>query len=370
MSPSASTSLPALNRALFQPGERLCAAVSGGADSVALLLLLHQQNSLSRNALGAVLSAVHVHHGLRGEEADRDAEFLRHLCESLAVPLRVECVSVPERMIRSREEGRPETLEEAARTARYTVFSQILSSGSADAVLTAHTLDDQAETVLHKLLRGAWTKGLSGIHPVISPPPGAPPSSPGRILRPILHLRRSELREFLVLRNQAWREDSSNADPAHTRNRIRHQLLPALRAENPAIDMSLAHIAVLAREDEQRWSTELARLLPQVLLPGTPVRGGGRASGQSSLAGGQTVAIEIERLRAMDPALRRRVLREAARSLGLSLSFDETAALLALAGLGAPEDVASATQPPRRIQLANGLTAERSPRELRLQRLS
>lgn len=359
----------ALNRSLFQPGERLCVALSGGADSVALTLLLQEQNSLSRNALGVVLSAVHVHHGLRGDEADADQTFVERLCANLAIPLRTERVSVPDRLVRSRQQGRPETLEEAARAVRYEIFAQILASGSVDAILTAHTLDDQAETVLQKLLRGAWTEGLSGIHPVVSPPPGAPATTPGRIVRPILHLRRSALRDFLELRGQTWCEDASNADPAHMRNRMRHQLLPLLRAENPAIDTALAHMATLAREDEARWSTELARLLPQIMLPGRPVRGGGRSSGPGGAGSNQAVGIELERLRGMDPALRRRILRGAARTLGLRLSFDETAALLALAGLGAPEDPASDGPPPRRVQLGKRLVAERSPRELRLQRL-
>jgi tRNA(Ile)-lysidine synthase len=113
------TAEPPLNREEIRPGDRVCAAVSGGADSVAMLLLLHAANRLPRNALGVGLSAVHVHHGLRGAEADGDLAFVEALCLRLEVPLHVHRVSVPERVARSREAGRAETVEEAARAVRY-----------------------------------------------------------------------------------------------------------------------------------------------------------------------------------------------------------------------------------------------------------
>ncbi len=234
----------------------------------------------------------------------------------------------------------PETLEEAARNLRYEVFRGLIDGGHADFVLTAHTLDDQAETVLMKLLRGAWTEGLSGIHPfvemqaAVSAARHVAENSPRRgIVRPLLRTRRSELESYLRERGQAWRTDSSNADEAFTRNRLRHTLLPVLREYNPAVEQALANVAELAREDEARWQAELNRVLPQVLLPGKPVRGGGRAVGTGG-GGSGAVALEIERLRGFDAPLRRRVVRGAARSLGVRLSFDETARLLALAGFG------------------------------------
>ena len=196
---------PMLNRGEIRPGDRVCAAVSGGADSVALLLLLHAANALPRNALGVGLSAVHVHHGLRGEEADADLAVVEELCARLGVPLHVQHASVPERMARGREAGEPETLEEAARGVRYEFFASLIEQGVADSVLTAHTLDDQAETVLMKLLRGAWTEGLSGIHPVVqvqvqgtggrAQGTGARSQGAGcgRIVRPLLRVRRAEL---------------------------------------------------------------------------------------------------------------------------------------------------------------------------------
>jgi len=347
--------------------------VSGGADSVALLLLLHAANALPRNALGVGLSAVHVHHGLRGDEADADLAFVQELCRRLEVPLQVQHAGVAERVTKSREAGAAETIEEAARELRYECFARLIAQGHADSVLTAHTLDDQAETVLMKLLRGAWTEGMSGIHPVVQVQGtgnreqgtgnGEPGAGCGRIVRPLLGVRRVELEDYLCGRGQVWRTDSSNADEAFTRNRIRHHLLPILREYNPSIDLALANLAELARDDEARWQAELGRILPQVLLPGKPVRGGGRAV--STEAGGAgSVALELERLRDFDPALRRRVVRAAARSLGARLSFDETSRLLALAGFGMDPTVSARTG--ASLQLGRGLRAERSARELRL----
>jgi tRNA(Ile)-lysidine synthase len=380
---------PKLSRAHIRPGDRICAAVSGGADSVALLLLLQEANALPRNALGVGLSAVHVHHGLRGKEADADLAFVEALCLRLEVPLHVQRVSVPERLAEARAAGDPETTEEAARALRYEVFARLIAEGHADSVLTAHTLDDQAETVLMKLLRGAWTEGLSGIHPVVQVgeltrpfamsarkvgPPDAVART-GRILRPLLGVRRGELEEYLGAQSQPWRTDSSNADEAFTRNRVRHNLLPILREYNPGIDTALANLATLAREDEARWQAELARILPQLLLPGKPVRGGGRAV---ATAPDQAVCVslELDRLRSVDPAMRRRVVRAAARSLGVRLSFDDTARLLALAGVSPDTDLCPDQAPSAKtrsgssLDLPNGVHAVRTARELRLERLS
>jgi tRNA(Ile)-lysidine synthase len=353
----------AFDRSNIHPGDRLCAAVSGGADSVALLLTLHAANTARHDSLGVGLSAVHVHHGIRTHEADADQQFVEALCTRLDVPLHIHHTSVPDRAAQTGE-----TIEEAARAVRYDFFSTLIASGQADSILTAHTLEDQAETVLMKFLRGAWTEGLSAIHPVVLV--NHPGQRAGKILRPFLNTRRSEIESFLQQANQPWREDSTNADPAYTRNRIRHHLLPQLREYNPNLDQTLANLAELAREEEARWQTELSRILPQLLLPGKPVRGGGRAV--STAPGESSVAIELDRLRPLDPALRRRVLRAAARQLGVRLSFDETARLLALCGFRPYPTVGAPTVAARTgasLHLAHRLRAERSPRELRLFRL-
>ncbi|MBS1799572.1 MAG: tRNA lysidine(34) synthetase TilS [Acidobacteria bacterium] len=348
------------NRDHINPGDRICVAVSGGADSVALLLAVHEANSAKRDALGAGISAVHVHHGIRtAAESGADLTFVQDLCIQLDVPLHIHRADVPTRATENRE-----TLEEAAREVRYAFFRTLIASGHADSILTAHTLDDQAETVLMKLLRGAWTEGLSAIHPIVAV--HEPGQRSGKILRPLLATRRSEIESYLRSRNQPWQTDSTNADTAYTRNRIRHELLPQLRTFNPSIDQTLANLAEIAREEESRWQAELSRLLPQILLPGKPVRGGGRAVSTSS--GTSSISIEIERLRSLDPALRLRVLRAAARQLGSRISFDDTTRLLALGGFANLPTVAARTG--ASVHLAAGLRAERSARELRLSRES
>ena len=344
-------SLP-FDRSSIKPGDRICVALSGGADSVALLLTLHAANTTPRESLGVGLSAAHIHHGLRGAEADADQQFVTDLCISLDIPLHLHQANIPDRIAQTRE-----TIEEAARTVRYEFFSTLLASGHADTILTAHTLDDQAETVLMKLLRGAWTEGLSAIHPVVTLPKG-------KILRPFLDTRHAEIEAFLNSIHQPWREDSTNTDTAFTRNKIRHELLPQLRAYNPNLDQTLANLAELAREEESRWQTELSRILPQLLLPGKPVRGGGRAVSTAPGQSQSAVSIELDRLRPLDPALRRRVLRAAARQLGARLSFDETSRLLALCGFRNDPTVAARTG--SNLHLSNNLRAERTARELRL----
>jgi tRNA(Ile)-lysidine synthase len=338
-------------RSLMSAGDRVCVAVSGGADSVALLLALSEANR-EREALGVVLTAVHVHHGLRSAEADADEAFVRELCDKLGVPLVVERVNVPARQAAERE-----GLEEAARELRYRVFWELMKSSRADVVATAHTLDDQAETVVMKLLRGAWTEGIGGIAPAVES------GVRGRIVRPLLGARRAEVEAYLRERGQTWREDATNRDVSLMRNRVRHELIPILRGFNPGIDAALARLAEIARDEEGFWQAEVAKVLPQVLLQGRPIRGGGRAV--STVTGNSSCAVEVERLRTMTPALRRRVLRAAARSLGCRISAGETAKLLALAGLGEVQPPVAARSGVR-LELAGGLRAERTAREIQL----
>jgi tRNA(Ile)-lysidine synthase len=329
---------------------RILIACSGGADSVALLRTLLEH----RDRAGLVLTVAHMHHGIRGTEADGDEAFVRALANEAELPFRALRVDTPAHA-KSHREG----LEESARHLRYAWFWELLSANEADAVVTAHTLDDQAETVLHRLLRGAWTEGLSGVQPVLE----SGTKQHGRILRPFLETTRLEIEEWLKAIGQPWREDTSNRDTGFTRNRIRHELLPALAAYNPAIKRQFAQLAALALDEESYWQGELARLLPSLLLPGKAVRGGGRATG--TLLGDLSISIEMERLRSLHPAMRRRVLRAAAAKLGASLDFDQTERLLALAGLGVFDGRPSAS-PKSRLQLPNDLNAERTPRELRI----
>ena len=328
----------ALDTSLFKPGMRIAVGLSGGADSVALLRTLAERS----RELGMVLHAAHLHHGLRGPEADADLAFARELAASLGVPFHEQRVdTAAEAMAASGKPG--ETIEEAARRLRYAWFRRLMSEIPLDAVATAHTLDDQAETVLARLLRGAWTEGIAGIHPVVA-------HSEGQILRPLLAVRREAVEAFLRALGQPWREDSTNRHLTYTRNRIRHELLPLLEGWNPQLRTHLAQMAMLALEEEAWWQAEVGRLAPQLLLPGKPVRGGGRASGEG-------VALDRTRLAALPVPLQRRLLRHAAASLGSALDFEATEAmrLLALEGKAG-----------QKRELAQGLRAERTPRELRL----
>jgi tRNA(Ile)-lysidine synthase len=326
-----------LDRQMLKPGMRLAVAVSGGADSVALFRCLLD----AAPEIGFVLSVAHLHHGIRGAEADEDARFVAQLASKHSIVLHLHDVDTPAAAQTNRE-----TLEEAARNLRYAWFQQLLESGEADAVATAHTLDDQAETVLHKLLRGAWTEGLSAIHPVIT-------YQRGQILRPFLGARRASIEAWLKEIGQEWREDATNRDVAYTRNRIRHELLPALESYNPQVRTQLANLATLARDEDAWWQAEIARIAPPLLLPGKPVRGGGRSA--STHPEEASMALEIERL-PRSIAVRRRLLRAAARQLGATLNFEQTERLVAMLSPGGS----------RRQTLTANLSAERSPRELRL----
>jgi tRNA(Ile)-lysidine synthase len=330
-----------IDTTLLKPGLRLAVGVSGGADSVALLRALAER----AGSLGLVLHVAHLHHGLRGPEADGDQLFARTLAAELGLPFHEARVDTAAEARSNPGTGKPtESIEEAARRLRYAWFRQLLASGAVDAVATAHTLDDQAETVLAKFLRGAWTEGLSGIHPKIQFPEGP-------VLRPLLGATRAQVEAYLHSLSQDWREDSSNRHLTFTRNRIRHELLPLLETWNPQLREHLSQMAELARDEEVWWQEELARVAPQLILTGRAVRGGGRASD------GDGLSIDVTRLNGLPPALQRRLLRHAAELLGAAPDFAATEELRALALTG---------RAGQKREFANGLRAERTPRELRL----
>ncbi|HUB50522.1 MAG TPA: tRNA lysidine(34) synthetase TilS, partial [Terracidiphilus sp.] len=231
----------ALDVSLFKPGMRVAVGLSGGADSVALLCALAERS----RELGLVLHAAHLHHGLRGEEADGDLEFCRELAARLQIPFHEARVDTAAEARANPAAGKPaESIEEAARRLRYAWFRTLLSKELLNAVATAHTLDDQAETVLTKFLRGAWTDGLAGI---------SPKHETARAVRPLLRTTRAEIQSYLNAIGQTWREDSSNRELSFTRNRIRHELLPELEKWNPQIRAHLANMATLARDEEAWW---------------------------------------------------------------------------------------------------------------------
>jgi tRNA(Ile)-lysidine synthase len=321
-----------LDENLLRPGMRVAAAVSGGADSVALTLALAE----CATELGIVLQTVHVNHGLRGAESDEDEAFVRELAQRLGLELRVKRVD-------TEAERAGDGIEETARRLRYAWWDELMADRVVDAVATAHTLDDQAETVLGKLLRGAWTEGLAGIFPVVE-------RAQGRIVRPMLGVRRSQVEAWLRERGQTWREDSSNREMAFTRNRIRHELLPELEQWNPQLKLHLAHMATLAAEEEAYWAAEMDRLAASLVMQGQPVRGGGRSAGE-------TVAVDVVRLAGLPVAVQRRLLRRAAQQAGATADFEAAEGLRKLAMEGRAGE---------KRTLAGGWMAERTARELRL----
>lgn len=204
--------------------EKLLIGLSGGADSVALLLLLMDA--------GARVTAIHVNHGLRGAESDGDEAFVRALCEKYDVPLLTFRADPPE----NPGEG-------WAREVRYAFFHQAMQETQADALALAHHRDDQAETLLLHLLRGAGLTGLTGM--------AEDSTAAGmRILRPLLMYSRAELRAYLNERGQTWREDASNADPRYLRNALRADVLPNLERLIPGAAERIATTASLLAEDE------------------------------------------------------------------------------------------------------------------------
>lgn len=220
--------------ALIEPGDRVIAAVSGGADSVALLFALY----LLKEKLGISLEAAHFDHQLRGQESREDARFVEALCDRFDIPLHLGTAPVT-----AGKKG----LEAAAREARYGFFRSLDGK-----IATAHTADDNAETVLLHLLRGTGLKGLGGIAP-----------KNGRIIRPMLRCTRQDVEAFLTEYCLQSRFDSSNAGDDFLRNRLRHRVVPELKKENPRFAPAVSAMALRLRRDEEL----IASLLPQE-LPG------------------------------------------------------------------------------------------------------
>jgi tRNA(Ile)-lysidine synthase len=278
---------------LLKAGDRVGAAVSGGIDSVALLRLLLEL----RHELGIVVSVVHFNHKLRGAESDADQELVANLAREHDLEFHADCDDVAQRATEEHI-----SVETAARELRYGFFRHLLGEdgttgaqglkpdpvlapdGTAEAmpfheppslrsasqglqlstsihltkIVTGHTLDDQAETVLMRIIRGAGLRGLGGIHPriLVEDDDG---EICGEIIRPLLGLRRRELEQYLKDIGQPWREDSTNADERFTRNRVRKLVVPLLEQEfNPAVAESLAELAEIARGEQDYWENEIS----------------------------------------------------------------------------------------------------------------
>lgn len=282
-------------RRLLKAGDRVGAAVSGGADSVALLRLLLEL----RKDLGIVLSVVHLNHKLRGADSDADENFVAELARRHKLELYADSADVAAFAAKKHL-----SLETAAREARYEFFRGLLRGGYLNRIATAHTLDDQAETVLLRIIRGAGTRGLAGIYPQLSVE-----GSQFSVIRPLLGTRRKDLEAYLRELDQDWREDASNRDLRHARNRVRHGILPRLeRNLNPLVREALAETAEIARAEEEYWEQEVTKVLPASIKP----------------------LLKLTILRDLPLTLQRRLVRLVAESFGVRLEFRHVEEILQL----------------------------------------
>jgi tRNA(Ile)-lysidine synthase len=238
----------------MKPGDRLLVAVSGGADSVALLRLLLEL----RSELGVVLAVAHFNHGLRGDRADADESFVADLAKHHHLQIYVEHQQVAEHAAAHKI-----SLESAGHKLRYEWLAKIAIENRLDSVATAHTLNDQAETVMMKFLRGSGTKGLAGIYPEMV----RGQEKKVRFIRPLLRTTRTEIEAYLESLDQSWREDESNLDRHFRRNRIRHELFPLLERDyNPNIRRVLSEVGEISRAEEKYWTRETEAALRKVRL--------------------------------------------------------------------------------------------------------
>jgi tRNA(Ile)-lysidine synthase len=239
-------------------GGRLVVAVSGGPDSTALLVAL----DMLRHRHKFDVVAAHINHMLRGEESERDEHFTRELCERLNAHFVCHRVPVP-----IDASDRQESIEATARDRRLQSLAQVASEQNASFVATAHTANDQGETVLHRIVRGTGLAGLAGI-------PQARLLGPGiTLIRPMLHVHRQDVRTFLDAIGQDFREDSSNRDLQFTRNRLRHEVLPYLASHvNPQIISALVRLASLASDAQAVVDGHVDRLMRRARIQRDPHR--------------------------------------------------------------------------------------------------
>jgi tRNA(Ile)-lysidine synthase len=265
---------------MAKEGDRLGVAVSGGADSVVLLHLLNQL----RGRFHFELAVVHINHRLRGEDSDQDEQFVRDLAAGLAMPMYVESASPPT----------GPNLEQAARDQRKEFFARLLRQSMVTHVALGHTMSDQAETVLFRMIRGTGLTGLAGMLPVTS----------NRLIRPLLEITRDEVRDYASQQGLTWREDVSNEQRDFRRNLIRLELLPLLRTTfHDKVEHGLANLASLAQVEEEYWRAEAIRLLSSLAAFAPGPRAGGE------------LLLHSPALMALPLAVQRRVLREAIKTV-------------------------------------------------------
>ncbi|HJR57973.1 MAG TPA: tRNA lysidine(34) synthetase TilS [Vicinamibacterales bacterium] len=292
---------------MLPPGGRVVIALSGGPDSVALVHILRELEQAGHLRIAGL---AHFNHQLRGDASAADEQFCRDLASAVGLPIEVGRGNV--RDVARREKR---SIEDAARRLRYAFLHEAAAALHADAVAVGHSREDQAETFLLRLLRGAGTRGLGSIRP-----------RAGVIVRPLLDVSRAELRRFLADRGVSSREDASNADVTVPRNRVRHELLPYLQREfSPGIVEVLAREAALALEDDERLEAEAIDLAASVVLTNTAPEDAA-----------PRVTVDATALVSLHPALASRVARVALRQLGGDrfIGFEHIQRFLELARTG------------------------------------
>ena len=284
---------------MLEAGEAVGVAVSGGPDSVALL---HCLLGL-RQRLGITLGVVHVNHQLRGGASEQDQQFVAELSTHAGLPFISTSVDVARQAATSGD-----NLEQTGRAVRYEFFRQLIDQGRFDKIAAAHTLSDQAETVLQRLLRGSGSAGLAGIRPVLD----------GTIVRPLIGVTRQQVLAYLETGGFKWREDESNRDLDRDRSRIRHQLLPRLTSEwNPNLPRLLGQLAQWAQGEEDYWNSMLPALASEHLT-------------QDALG----IRLRTDSLSSLPLAVGRRLLRQAierARGDLRGIGFEHVESILRLA---------------------------------------
>ena len=330
----------ALRRAAFPPGAALIVAASGGPDSTALLRALHRLAPDFRLRL----HLAHLNHDFRGAEADHDAAFVQQLADRLGLPASID----RQDPIAYQKQRRLSSFEQAAREMRYAFLAAVAQSARAPAIALGHTADDQAETVLMHLLRGAGPQGLRGMSE-LAPWPWPQPQPAPQLFRPLLTIPKTAAAAYCQSLNQPYRQDSGNYMWRFTRNKIRHDLIPNLtRNYNPQIRQALTRLSRAAAADCDYIQTQLNRHWPQIAQQ-TPTQ----------------IAFTIDALISLHPALQRQALRRAA----LTITADADAPLrLRESHLESMLDLLHNPQSGRAINLPRGLTARRQNNTLQLTR--
>ena len=308
---------------MVAPGGRVLVALSGGPDSVALLHILRELEARGELVVAGV---AHLNHRLRARASEADEQFCRALAHDLGLSAEIGSEDV-----RALAKAQHRSIEDAARTARYAFLEAAADRAHAEAIAVGHTLDDQAETFLLRLLRGAGPRGLGGIRPRV-----------GRVIRPLIEISRAELHAYVADRRLAFRTDETNADVTIPRNRVRHELIPLLKAFSPAVVEVLAREADIAREDEDFLSRAAIDLAPRIVL--LTKRG---------------IEVDVEGVRVLHPALASRLVREALHRAAPEQFFgrDHVQAVLAL--VNDVNDVNDAAREGAAVSLP-GLTARRA----------